>query len=256
MRRLTPLLLLCAALAGAALPTRAQIRIERDSNGQIVITNRGSAAAEALRGSPSRSAPLPPISSRERGEIRTKLERACHTEGLDYNLVASLVRAESDFRPNVLSKKGAVGLMQLMPATAKRFGVSNPWDLDQNIKGGTAYLAYLKGLFGDNVPLMLAAYNSGENAVQQYGMKIPPYAETVRYVFQILADYGQPHLVAEAKTLLASPGDYDRYYLARRFQKPVLRVLYMYIDAQGIRHIDDAPPSGVDATPIVFKDEG
>ncbi len=244
--------LLAAALALLAAGTAAQVRTERDSEGKIVITNRGSRASKALA---APSTPLPKVSDQARAEIRRKLKAACDRKGLDYDLVTALVHAESGFQQYTLSRKGAVGLMQVLPATARRFGVSDPWDLDQNIEAGTAFLAFLCSLFPDSPPLVLAAYNAGENAVAKYGGRIPPYAETVRYVFRILEDYGRPKLVAQAKTLLATPADYDRFYVPYRNVAPVTRVLYMHVDAKGVRSFTDYPPSGVTSTPIVFKDE-
>jgi len=237
-----------------AVPAAAQVRAERDSSGQIVITNKGSKAAAKLA-SPDSSKALPKVTSEQRKAIQRALKSACATRGLDYDLVAALVEAESSFQTNIISKKGAVGLMQLMPATGKRFGCKDPWDLEENIKGGTNFLAYLQDLFSGDIPLMLAAYNAGEDAVRKYSNKIPPYAETVRYVFSILDNYGRPSLVAHAKSKLASPADYDRYYVARRGEKPVFRTYYMYFSPEGVRTIVDYPPSGVKFIPIVYKDE-
>jgi len=249
--RAAPLLAALALLAAAAAP--AQVRVERDAQGKVVITNKGSRASKALA-APSPVA-IPQVSDQERNAIRQKLKAACDRRGLDYNLVTSLVRAESGFRQNTISKKGAVGLMQLLPDTARRFGVSDPWDLDQNIEAGTAFLAFLHGLYPGEIPLVLASYNAGENAVAKYGNKIPPYAETVRYVFRILDDYGKPELVAKAKGQLATAADYDRFYVPFRYAAPVLRVYYMSVDAKGVRSITDYPPSGVQSVPIVYRDE-
>ncbi len=235
-----------------AVGVAAQVRVERDAQGRVVITNKGSNASKALA---SPSAQIPKVSIAARAEIRRKLRAACERHGLDYDLVASLVKAESGFQNYTLSKRGAIGLMQLMPDTARRFGVKDPWNLDQNIEGGTSFLAVLHGLFPNNVPLVLAAYNAGENAVAKYGNKIPPYAETVRYVFAILEDYGKRALIEEAKRLLATPQDYDRFYVPFRNTAPVLRVMYMSIGKNGERSISDYPPSGVESTAIVFKDE-
>ena len=243
-----------AALLLSGLSLLGQIRVERDSNGQIVITNKGSNAAQRLEGAPS-APPIPKVSPALRGAIRSRLKSACAQKGLDYDLVAALVQAESGFQPNTLSRKGAIGLMQLMPETAKRFGCKDPWDWEENIKGGVGFLAYLHDLFSGDVPLVLAAYNAGEDAVRKYSNKIPPYAETVRYVFTILSDYGRPALVQQARAKLASPADYDRYYVARRNYRVPTRTMYMYIDSHGVRCFTDAPPSGVNATLIVFKDE-
>lgn len=250
-----PAKILAAVLLVAwAAASFAQIRTEKDAEGRTVITNKGSRSAARLAGSPS-SKPLPSITPGQREAIRKSLRAACREKGLDYNLVAALVQAESGFRPNVLSKKGAVGLMQLMPDTAKRFGCSNPWDMEENIKAGTAFLAYLHTLFPENIPLVLAAYNAGEDAVRKYGNRIPPYAETVRYVFLILEDYGRRSLIEDAKALLASPSDYNRYFVAHRDEKPTYRVYYMFVDEKGVRHFYDYIPSGVQAQTILFKND-
>ncbi|HLA74994.1 MAG TPA: lytic transglycosylase domain-containing protein [Gammaproteobacteria bacterium] len=108
---------------------------------------------------------------------------------VDESLLHAVIMAESGYNPNALSPKGAVGLMQLMPDTAKRYGVVNINDPTQNIHGGTRYIRYLLQLFNNNLQLTLAAYNAGENAVINYGHKIPPYEETVNYVAKVLAFY-------------------------------------------------------------------
>jgi soluble lytic murein transglycosylase-like protein len=247
------LFLLLAVLLAVPFAVLGQVRIERDAQGHITITNKGS--KEAREGVSSNSRPSPAVPTRERLEIQGKLRRACRQKGLDYQLVSALVEAESGYRPNVLSKKGAIGLMQLMPDTAKRFGCRDPWNLDQNIIGGTAYLAYLQKVFNHNTPLVLAAYNAGENAVQKYLNHIPPYAETVRYVFRILDDYGRPSVFREAKALLTHPGDFEKYYVETKGVRPTYHVYYMYVDAKGVRHIYDYPPSGVVTQKIIYKEE-
>ena len=108
--------------------------------------------------------------------------------GLDPALVLAVITAESSFRANVRSHKGAHGLMQLIPATAKRFGVRNIKDPVQNLRGGMAYLQWLSKRFDGDVSLMLAAYNAGENAVKRH-QGIPPYRETQRYVKRITRHY-------------------------------------------------------------------
>ena len=97
-------------------------------------------------------------------------------------MVAAVISVESGFNEKAVSHKGAKGLMQLMPGTAKRYGVTDVFDPAQNIKGGTAYLKDLMLLFNNDVSLTLAAYNAGEQAVAKYGRKIPPYPETRDYV--------------------------------------------------------------------------
>jgi TPR repeat protein len=108
--------------------------------------------------------------------------------GIDPNLVMAVIKAESAFKMNAMSNKNAQGLMQLIPATAERFGVKDTWDPIQNIKGGTAYLHWLLRHFQGKVDLVLAAYNAGEGAVERYH-GIPPFQETQHYVKQILSWY-------------------------------------------------------------------
>ena len=109
--------------------------------------------------------------------------------GVDPNLIIAVMRQESGFNLRALSYKGATGLMQLMPATARRFGVTNIYDPAQNIEGGTAYLRFLLDKFNGDVKLVLAGYNAGENAVINSGYRIPRYRETQNYVRSITARY-------------------------------------------------------------------
>jgi soluble lytic murein transglycosylase len=96
---------------------------------------------------------------------------------------------ESGFNSHAVSKRGAVGLMQLMPATASRFGVSNPYDARQNVHAGARYLKFLIDRFGHDIRLALAAYNAGEEAVVRNGGQIPPFSETMAYVPRVLKIY-------------------------------------------------------------------
>ena len=109
--------------------------------------------------------------------------------GLDPALLHAVVTVESGYNPKARSVKGASGLMQLMPATAKRYQVTDIWDPKQNLSGGARYLSDLLKMFNNNLGLALAAYNAGENAVIQYGNRIPPYAETRSYVPSVIQHY-------------------------------------------------------------------
>ena len=114
--------------------------------------------------------------------------------GLDPELVLEVVRAESNFNPKARSPKGALGLMQLIPATAKRFGVANPFEPAQNLRGGMAYLRWLLERFDGDLKLTLAGYNAGEHSVERYG-GVPPYAETRSYVKTILGRYTKTAMI-------------------------------------------------------------
>ncbi len=118
------------------------------------------------------------------GSFRSLLEEAARRYGLDPALVEAVVRAESGFNPAATSPAGAMGLMQLMPATARALGVLDPYDPVQNVHGGVRYLRGLVDRFGD-LTLALAAYNAGPAAVQRYG-GVPPYPETRAYVERVL----------------------------------------------------------------------
>ncbi len=120
--------------------------------------------------------------------IRAIVEEKSRQHGLDPLLVHSVIRAESNYNPYAISPKGAEGLMQLIPSTARQYGVRNSFDPEQNIEGGIRYLKYLQTLFTDE-RLVLAAYNAGEGAVAKYGW-IPPYAETQDYVYKVGRYYG------------------------------------------------------------------
>ncbi len=108
---------------------------------------------------------------------------------VDPLLLYSIMHQESTFKPRAMSYKGARGLMQLMPGTAARFGVTSIWDPKQNIEGGTRYMRWLLNKFDGNVNLALAGYNAGEGAVMKYGNRIPPYSETQEYVRRISKRY-------------------------------------------------------------------
>ena len=123
------------------------------------------------------------------------IKKHARDKGLDFYLVKSVIRAESGFNHTIVSPKKAQGLMQLIPATARRFGVNNAFSPDENIKGGTTYLKWLLKRFDGNVEYALAGYNAGEGAVDRYS-GVPPYRETKNYIKRIkrfyLAYKGRP----------------------------------------------------------------
>ena len=117
------------------------------------------------------------------------IEGAAANAAVEPNLLRAVIVVESGFNSRAVSKRGAIGLMQLMPATASRFGVRDIYDPGQNIVGGASYLKFLMDRFGQDVKLALAAYNAGESAVDRSGGQIPPFSETQAYVPRVLKIY-------------------------------------------------------------------
>lgn len=125
--------------------------------------------------------------------LPAEIEQIVQAAGSRYNvdpaLLHAMIRVESSYKPRAVSNKGAMGLMQLMPATAARYGVRDPYDPMDNISGGAAYLSDLISMFPSDLRLAVAAYNAGENNVIKYGNRIPPFHETQNYVERVLNHY-------------------------------------------------------------------
>jgi len=179
-----------ALFIGLAAPAGAQIYSWRDANGNLVVSNRRQGSAEYEE----KSFPVP-RSETVRATRYVSADRArpyeeiiaehSQAHGVRAELVKAVMQVESAFNPYARSPKGALGLMQLMPATAQRFGVKNPFDPRENVRGGVAYLRQLLDRYDNNEQLALAAYNAGPGAVDKYGQSVPPYKETRNYVKQI-----------------------------------------------------------------------
>ncbi|MEP6883868.1 MAG: lytic transglycosylase domain-containing protein [Gammaproteobacteria bacterium] len=117
------------------------------------------------------------------------IEKAAVSVSVEPNLLRAVIVVESGFNTRAVSKRGAMGLMQLMPATATRYGAANPFDPHENVHAGARYLKFLIDRFGQDLRLALAAYNAGENAVDRHGGQVPPFSETMAYVPRVLRIY-------------------------------------------------------------------
>jgi soluble lytic murein transglycosylase-like protein len=180
-------------LAGLCLltPALANIYAYTTSDGSLSLSNMQQDDRYAiLVPSPSdRAAGKPAASMAAKANYDGIVEEVAQTYGLESALLHAVISVESHYRPNAVSKAGAVGLMQLMPLTARYYGVADPLDPVQNLHGGARYLSYLLKLFDNDISLALAAYNAGETAVAKYGNRIPPYRETENYVPKVMGFY-------------------------------------------------------------------
>lgn len=131
----------------------------------------------------------PAKQEKKTGNFDEMITSSAKNYGLEAALLRAVIRVESEFDPRAVSKKGAVGLMQIMPETGKRYGALDLFDPVENIATGAKYLKDLLALFRGDLSLALAAYNAGENTVIRYGNRIPPFMETERYVPKVLAFY-------------------------------------------------------------------
>lgn len=131
----------------------------------------------------------PSVYIRNREIFTPEIKRAASFYQLDEALLHAVIAAESGYNSHIVSRKGAVGLMQLMPDTARRYKVKNSFDPAQNIHAGAQYLSSLLAQFDNNIQLALAAYNAGENNVRKYGGRIPPFPETIAYVPKVMDLY-------------------------------------------------------------------
>ena len=141
-------------------------------------------------------APRMPVAEAPYGQL---IQNAAQKYGVDADLVFSVIAAESNFNPNAVSRRGARGLMQLLPSTAARLGVKNILDPGQNIDAGTRYLRELLAMYQGDLVLTVAAYNAGPGALQKYG-RVPPYRETQSYIRAIRKTYAQRKAKADART--------------------------------------------------------
>ncbi|WP_089728314.1 lytic transglycosylase domain-containing protein [Candidatus Thiosymbion oneisti] len=159
---------------------RATKKLIEESNNRFIVFRRRL---------PVPSNKIPALSKQlsvRRKRYAALIERTARRFKLRPELLHAVIRAESAYNPTAVSSAGAIGLMQLMPATAARYKVSDPYDPAQNVRGGAQYLRFLLKMFGNNLRLALAGYNAGENAVVKHGNQVPPYPETQQYVRKVL----------------------------------------------------------------------
>jgi soluble lytic murein transglycosylase-like protein len=178
------------ALLALAAPARAQIYSWHDANGTLVVSNHPQPTAgtpiplyavpKAERVLATRS-----VAPRRSATYDDLIVQHARENDVRPDLVRAVVQVESGFNPYARSPKGALGLMQLMPATIRQYGVHNPFDPADNVRAGVAYLRNLLDRYDDNETLALAAYNAGPDAVDSHGHAVPPYAETRKYVAQV-----------------------------------------------------------------------
>ncbi len=174
-------------LVVCATPIGGEIVNSTGPDGRRTFANTQSTAVSPTN-PPSSLEPGTPARTRRKSQppagIGRLIDRIARKHGLDPELVKAVAKVESNYKPRAISHKGAQGIMQLLPATARRFGVADAFDPAQNIEGGVRYLRFLQDLFPDDLSLVLAAYNAGENAVRKY-RGVPPYRETRNYVRRI-----------------------------------------------------------------------
>jgi soluble lytic murein transglycosylase-like protein len=215
--------LLLSIVCLSTLPVHAdQIVLLTDGQGRKVYVNTGEPTAQPVewvtRGfRPSRTASYATPSA----EIDELVHHTANRFQVDPQLVHAIIKVESEYNPRAVSPKGAMGLMQLVPGTAQRFGVANPFDPKQNLEGGVTYQRYLLNLFGGDLALSLAAYNAGENAVLRRG-GIPWIAETQNYVRKVTELYSPHTPVPPANQQKPS--------------EPYKAPIYRFVDQYGVVH--------------------
>jgi len=184
-------------------------------------------------------------------ELIAMVDEIAQAEGVDIYLARAIIQAESAFNYKARSKTGALGLMQLMPSTAERFGVLDPFDPRQNIQGGVKYLKWLHGYYEGNLTKVVAAYNAGEGAVNRY-QGIPPFPETRAYVPKVMDLYTRkavqpdPKLAGSMALLQKGRGGFqveDPKATPETAPPPRIATrIYQWTDARGRVQIGDAPP--------------
>lgn len=191
LKRIGAVLVVACAATSTAAAEHPRFKAYIDAEGRLQLGQNPRQATPARR--PAFRGLRSPASHLPSPAIREHIEHAALLHGLDPALLHAIVEVESAYDPAAVSPQGAVGLMQLMPATARRFGVRDRYDVQQNLRGGAGYLAWLLDHFQHDVRLAVAAYNAGEGAVRRAGNNVPPFAETQAYVRRVERLYPWPN---------------------------------------------------------------
>src|SRR4051812_49842619 len=196
-----------ASYPALALAATGDVKIVVGASGRKVFRKENPARGARRRSTSLANSPA--------GGLEPMIPRHSGAQNLDPKLVRALIQAESGYNVKAVSNKGAIGLMQLMPDTASELNISNPYDPDQNIKGGTMYLRQMLDHFAGKVELAIAAYNAGPGAVEKHG-GIPPFAETRDYVKRVLSLWrGADLSLPAAAVSVMLPGNRRKPYLVR-----------------------------------------
>jgi len=181
---------------------------------------------------------LPSLDARMPLDIQRMVHEISKTHGVDPQLVAAVMKVESNYNIWALSSKGALGLMQLIPSTGTRFGVRNFFNPAENIEGGVKYLRFLSDKFGSsNIDLITAAYNAGENLVERLGRKVPSIPETRNYVHKIQTIYKPSTAPA-----LVSASEDVKPVVETVAPEPPPNKIYRSVDARGVIHFSNIGP--------------
>jgi soluble lytic murein transglycosylase-like protein len=210
-------------LVGVAAPASAQIFTWRDAKGNLVLSDRpqhGSSVAVRSYAVPKAvDVRTTRYVATERGHAFDEIiGEHSRRNGVRADLVRAVMQVESAFNPYARSPKGALGLMQLMPATIQRYAVNNPFNPAENVRAGVAYLRHLLDRYQDNEELALAAYNAGPGAVDKYRQSVPPYKETRNYVAQINQMAARPVAIRD-KSIYKVPETIDGRPIVRYTDK-------------------------------------
>jgi hypothetical protein len=182
-------------IAGSAFPAEAQIYAWTDEHGVLTLSDRPKDSGPRAQTVPVGSALVPPKAR----PFDTLIREHAGQNRIRPELIRAVIQVESAFNPLAVSPKGAMGLMQLMPGTARELGVSDPFNPGENIRGGTAYLRRLLDRYDGDETLALAAYNAGPGAVDRYGQQVPPFKETRSYVDKISGLQGRTRYAPGAR---------------------------------------------------------